>query len=235
MDLNRPDLCGQPKTKTGEPCGWVITNEPCPIHLTPEEQRRQDERREAEEARRRKAEEDRQIKTGERREGLIAILSVACPHYTCTAPAGSLCRKPNGRPTRPIHLARRQLAGVDGLKEYVVEATNFFTTNVPAPSLDDSPRTVLEDPLEDRTAAARERYAAEQRAAAQHKLDQARRAGWIADAANESRVGSLPCPRCEVAAQERCEKSGGWPRGGFHAERIDTAMDKAGVPRELIQ
>jgi hypothetical protein len=37
---------------------------------------------------------------------------------------GPLCSKPNGRPSRPFHLVRR-LAGADGLKEYVVEATNF--------------------------------------------------------------------------------------------------------------
>ncbi|MFZ3562771.1 MULTISPECIES: zinc finger domain-containing protein [unclassified Streptomyces] len=231
LDLTDPDRCGQPK-KDGSPCGWIITREPCRVHRSPEELRYEEERRQAEEARRVKAEEQRRADTAARRENLIEMLSVTCPH--CSAPAATLCRMPKGHSTRALHRARRQLAGVDGPKDYVVEATSWFTPRVAEPPLNDDPRTVLNHPLQDRTEQARERYATEQRAAAQHKMDEAHRTMWMAEAGNEDRVRARTCPRCGATAQERCVQPGR-PHRKFHPERVDDAMQTAGTSRELVQ
>ncbi|MFE9574565.1 hypothetical protein ACFYMW_39680 [Streptomyces sp. NPDC006692] len=212
--------CGQPKSN-GQPCGWVISQEPCPYHRTPEQQRLEDERQERAKQERRDAELRRQEETVERRLGLIAILSVECPH--CSSPAATLCVAA-GKPTRNLHRARRQLAGWTGPKEYVVEATNWFTSRVPEPDLAADPRTVLGNPLEDQTAQARERYLDEERATAQKKIHDAQRAVWLADGDNRESVLTIPCPMCEAESQVPCHKRGGWPRTGLHDARIDAAI-----------
>ncbi|MFD4481595.1 hypothetical protein ACFWPU_36550 [Streptomyces sp. NPDC058471] len=221
LDLRNPHLCGQPK-KSGEPCRWDITREPCRVHLSHEDQERERMRQEAEAERRKELEEQRQRQTEERRLGLISILSVACPH--CLAPAAALCRSRRGSVTRPLHRARRQLAGVPGPKEFVIEATSFHRLRVPEPPLDGDLRALLDDPLLDRTAQTEQRFAAEQHEAAQRKMDEAQRDLWLAADSREDVVRAQPCPACDAAPGAACQQFGKPFRRRWHAERIDAAM-----------
>ncbi|EPH46634.1 hypothetical protein STRAU_0298 [Streptomyces aurantiacus JA 4570] len=182
---------------------------------------REHERQQVAEERKRVAEEERQRETGDRRLNLIGILSVACPH--CMVPAAALCQSPQGLVVRPLHRARRQLAGVHWPKEFVVEATNIYTLRVAQPPLDADPREILGDPLEDRTPQAEQRYALEQQEEARRKLHEAQRSLWLASSPREDAISAQPCPVCHVRPQTACVHDGK-RRKRPHVERVDAAM-----------
>ncbi|MGI5405201.1 zinc finger domain-containing protein [Streptomyces chartreusis] len=221
VGLDSPYLCGQPK-KNGHPCRWNTVRDPCPVHPTPQALKRQQEQQQAEEERRRQAELDRQQDTEVRRRNLIAILSVVCPH--CHVPAASLCRSPKGSTVRGLHSARRQLAGVGHPREYVVEARSIYTHRVEEPPLDADPRTVLGDPLHDRTGAATRRRNAELHEAARQEMAAARRKLWLAGDDRTREVMAQPCPDCGAKAASPCTNAAGMRRKDYHAERVDAAM-----------
>lgn len=221
VGLDQPYLCGQPK-KNGHPCRWNTLQEPCRAHPTPEALKRQQEQQEAEQRRRREAEAGRQRATAERRRNLIAILSVVCPH--CHVPAASLCRSPKGATVRGLHRARRDLAGVSHPRDYVVEASNLYTQRVDEPPLDADPRTVLDDPLHDRTETATQRRNAELHEAAQEETAAARRKLWLTAEDRTAAIMTQQCAACGAEAALACGDVAGKRRRHFHPLRIDAAM-----------
>ncbi|MGW0949240.1 zinc finger domain-containing protein [Streptomyces sp. NPDC002623] len=221
VGLHDPHLRGQPK-KNGEPCRWDTLREPCRVHPTPEALKRQEEHRLAEQERKRQADLERQRDTEERRRNLIEILSVVCPH--CSASAATLCSTPKGLTTRSLHRARRQLAGVPGPRDYVIEASDFCTQRVDEPPLDADPRAVLGDPLHDQTEAATQRRNAEEREAAGREMAAARRKLWLSTADRTAEITARPCPTCGAEAAEPCRDAIGKRRKIFHIERADAAM-----------
>ncbi|WP_245236019.1 zinc finger domain-containing protein [Streptomyces durhamensis] len=223
VGLNNPYICGQPK-KDGSPCGWNTTQEVCPYHPTPDALQREHERKQAEQERRRQAEEERQQESELRRLDLIQILSVRCPH--CSASAAALCCGPKGGVVRTLHKARRQLAGVSGPKSFVIEATNQYTRTVDEPPLDADLRSLLSDPLKDRTKEASARYYLEEQGAAERKVAAAQRALWLAGGDRADLVRAQPCPTCHAGPPTACDQRG-WRHGQFHTERIDAAMTMA--------
>ncbi|MFF1690770.1 hypothetical protein [Streptomyces sp. NPDC058254] len=222
VDLHNPYHCGMPK-KNGEPCQWDVSREPCRVHLSPEELQRIEEHKEAEAERKRQAEERRQQESVQRGLDLIEILTVTCPH--CSAPAAALCRSPQGVVGRALHRARLQLAGVDGPKEFVLEAPRYPARPTRPPSVHADPREVLGDPLVDRTAEAQPRYAAELEEAAQRKVDDAKRALWLAEGSREEIILAQACSDCGAEPGAACSRAGrGWGTRA-HAKRIDAAME----------
>ncbi|MFF8595227.1 hypothetical protein ACF061_28050 [Streptomyces sp. NPDC015220] len=223
VGLNNPHVCGLPK-RNGFPCGWNTASEPCPYHPTPEALQREQEHQEAEQERRRQAEEQRRDATERLRMNLIKILSVRCPH--CSAPAASLCNTPRGLATRTLHKARRSLAAVSEPRSFVLEATNFYTPTVPEPPLDADLRSLLNDPLEDCTEEATQRYDREQQEAAAQKMAAAQRTVWLACEDRTALITAQPCSVCGAEPSDECDQHG-WPRGQFHTVRIDAAMTAA--------
>ncbi|MGW8685492.1 zinc finger domain-containing protein [Streptomyces sp. NPDC055817] len=180
-----------------------------------------EECKEAEAERERQAEKRRQQEAVQRRLDLIRILTVACPH--CSAPAAALCRSARGV-GRLLHRARRQLAGVDGPKEFVLEATSY-RSGASQPSVHADLREVLGDPLVDRTAEAQPRYAAGLEAEAQRKVHDAKRALWLAEGSREEIILAQACSDCGAEPGAACSRAGrGWGTRA-HAERIDAAME----------
>ncbi len=220
VNLRNPHQCGQPK-KDGTPCGWIITNSPCAVHLTPEDLERERKRQEEAAERARVAEHERQAQTEVRRANLITILSVTCPH--CSVPAGELCQNPQGAIVRPLHQARRKLAGVLEPKEFVIEARNFYTPKVEEPPLDGDVRALLGDPLKDRTTEASARFAVEEREAAEAKVQKAHRQLWLASACRDQTVAEVPCPLCGATACSPCVVEGKELKRP-HPQRVDEAM-----------
>lgn len=217
MGWRNPHLCGQPK-KDGSPCGWVVTESPCPFHLTPEEEaaaRRREE--EAAEKRRVRLAEDRAA----HRAGLVRILSVTCPH--CGVRAATLCRNPQGRPQRGLHKARRRLADCDFPKDFALESYVHGRPPAVPPPLDSDPRAVLDDPLVDRTDEMSRAYQERQRAEAAHRLRAAQRTAWLAAAPRDEAVEAVSCPECSAARGSPCT---GWARrfSRAHTGRVDVAM-----------
>ncbi len=223
VGLDNPYICGQPK-KNGTPCGWVITTSPCAVHLSPEELERERVRQEEQAQRDREAEQARQDRTLVRRQNLVLIFSVECRH--CSAPAGELCRNPRGAKIRPIHQARRRLAGVHEPKEFVIEARDHSwpLQRVDEPPLDGSLRLLLDDPLEDRTAEASEWLQAEEEEEAQQKLHKAQRDLWLLSEPREQAVAAVPCRLCGAPAETPCAGKGKFGRKP-HTERVDDAME----------
>lgn len=233
VHLDDPRLCGQPK-KNGLPCQWDITREPCRAHLSPQEREHQRAREAAEAERRKEEEQRRQRANAERRENLIEILSVACPH--CDSAAAALCRRPKGVPVRPLHQARRALAGILWPKEFVLEEYSFPSgRKAPDPPLDGDPREILDHPLPDKTAQAEPRYAREQQEAAEGKLRRARRELWLASAPRKDAVSAQMCPACGAAPHTPCTPHGrgrGWQP---HTERVDAAMKADTTDTDLAE
>ncbi|MFG2825313.1 hypothetical protein ACGFX4_38530 [Kitasatospora sp. NPDC048365] len=224
-----PGLCGRPK-KDGTPCRWRTDEEPCPNHLTPEQEEKTRVERAAKEERRRQEHEERQIKREEaaerNRQHLVLIFSVTCPH--CAAHPAQVCRTPRGLAQRAIHAARRRLAGVSGPKEFAFyERESYFDGRrgfvqaplPPPPSLDADLRQLLADPLDDWTARASTELAEEHRVAAEQKAAKLRRTLWRLS----NDVTIVSCPVCEAAPGDACATTLGKPRNG-HDERVDLAL-----------
>ncbi|MFG2918103.1 hypothetical protein ACGF0D_35115 [Kitasatospora sp. NPDC048298] len=225
-----PGLCGRPK-KDGTPCRWRTDEEPCPNHLTPEQEEQARVERAAKEERQRKEQAQRLIKreeTAERnRQHLALMFSVACPH--CSAPVAEVCRAPRGVAQRAIHADRRRLAGVSWPKEFVLyERESYFDGRrgssaqvplPPPPPLDADLRELLADPLEDWTAQASAELAEEHRVAAERKAAKLRRSLWRLT----NDVTIVSCPVCEAERGHACATTLGKPRNG-HDERVDLAM-----------
>ncbi|MFF6794322.1 hypothetical protein ACFY9C_35230 [Streptomyces filamentosus] len=226
VEWRNPDLCGHPK-KNGAPCGWVVTDSPCPYHLTPEQKKAEQDRKEEEERREReRIAKDR----AERREELIEILSVSCPH--CSTPTAKLCVDPKGKFQRAFHKARRQLADCDWVKEYELQSYMYGRLKEDPPPLNGDPREVLDDPLTDRTAQMTAAYLKRRQEEAERKLQELRRAAWLAAEPRDEAVAAVACPQCEAVPQTQC-------RGGIrkfkraHSQRVDAAMAAEGSPVEI--
>ncbi|MGW1785552.1 zinc finger domain-containing protein [Streptomyces sp. NPDC002143] len=160
----------------------------------------------------------------QRRENLIEILSVACPH--CGAATAALCSSPKGVPVRALHQARRALAGVFLPKEFVLEEYSFHSGGkAPHPPLDGNPREILGHVLPDKTAQAEPRHAQEQQEAAERKLLRARRELWLASAPRKDAVSAQTCPACGTTPHTPCIPSGRGRSQQPHAERVDAAME----------
>ncbi|WP_455755037.1 zinc finger domain-containing protein [Streptomyces lydicus] len=202
--------------------------------MSPQE-REQQRAREAAEAERRKEEEQRrQRANAERRENLIEILSVACPH--CDAAAAALCRSPKGVPVRPLHQARRALAGILRPKEFVLEDYSLHSgRKAPDPPLDGDPREILDHRLPDKTAQAEPRYAREQQQAAERKLRRARRELWLASAPRKDAVSAQRCPACGAAPHTPCTAHGRGRSWQPHTERVGAAMKADTTDTDLAE
>ncbi|MFD3728787.1 hypothetical protein [Streptomyces sp. NPDC058671] len=221
VEWHNTDLCGHPK-KDGTPCGWVVAESRCPFHLTPEEKEAERLRKEEEAERERvRVAEDR----AERRRGLIDILSVSCPH--CEAPAAELCMNPTGKLQRGFHKARRQLADCDWPKEYELQSYAYDRPKEVPPPLDGDLRKVLDDPLTDRTAEMNAAYVKRKEADSERKLQELRRAAWLAAEPRDETVAAVSCPQCAAVPQAPCTGSVRKYRQ-VHLQRVDVAMAAEG-------
>ncbi|MEU9298507.1 hypothetical protein [Streptomyces sp. NPDC048266] len=223
VEWRNPDLCGHPK-KDGSPCGWVVTDSPCPYHLTPEEKKAEQDRKEERE----RQERERIVKDrAERREELIEILSVSCPH--CSAQSAELCADPKGKTQRAFHKARRQLADCNWVKEYTLQSYTYGRLEEDPPSLNGDPREMLDDPLTDRTAQMTAAHLKRRRKEAERKLQELLRAAWLAAEPRDEAVAAVACAQCGAAPQTQC---GGGLRKfkRAHSQRVDAAMAAEGSP-----
>lgn len=225
-----PDFCGLPK-KNGQPCRWRLSESPCEHHRTPAQQEEQTLREKRAEQQAREAEERRQAEDTQRRLDLIAILSVSCSH--CGAPTASLCRNPRGIPVRPLHAIRRRLAGVpQGPKEFALYG-NYYRPDAGEPAMDASLREVLDDPLEDRTKEASDRYGKEQEAAAQARAHTAKRQWWLNVEPRREVILEVDCTQCDAAMGEPC-RNGSKELWRLHTERADLAMAKHELTAQVL-
>ncbi|WP_329625927.1 hypothetical protein OG357_38485 (plasmid) [Streptomyces sp. NBC_01255] len=217
VQWRNPDLCGHPK-KTGSPCGWVVAESPCPFHVTPQEKEAEQTRKEqAAEKLRTEIAQDR----AERRDALIDILSVTCPH--CGAPAAVLCKTPKGQSQRGLHKARRQLADWNWPKEFLLQSYAYGRPKEVPPPLDGDLRAILDDPLTDRTAEMNDEFQKKKQAEAERKLQALQRDVWLAAAHRDEALAAVPCPHCSAAPGSPCTGSGR-KHSRTHPQRVDAAM-----------